>query len=149
MPVLEFENHFSAPADQVWQALISPKVLAQTSFPILTLAPTSPAPEKWSQGAFIVVKLRLFGIVPWGNHRIEFIELDNTMRFFSTSEYDENIQSWNHQLRVTPLGPNTCIARNRIEFEAGVLNGFVRWFSTLLYRHRHRSLRRLISSQNL
>jgi hypothetical protein len=148
MPVLEFENHFSAPADQVWQALISPKILAQTSFPILTLTPSSPAPEKWSQGASISVKLRLFGIVPWGNHRIEFLELDNDTRFCSTWEYDENIQSWNHQLQVSVLGPSTRIARNRIEFEAGIFNGFVRWFSTLLYRHRYRSLKRLLSSQN-
>jgi hypothetical protein len=148
MPVLEFENHYSAPADQVWQALISPKILAQTSFPILTLTPTSVAPQRWSQGASILVKLRLFGVVPWGNHRIEFLELDDSKRFFSTSEYDENIRGWNHQLQVTPLGPATCVACNRIEFEAGVFNGFVRWFSTLLYRHRHRSLKRLLSSQN-
>ncbi|GEM_PF-4579981 len=148
MPVLEFENHFSAPADTVWQSLISPQILAQTSFPILTLKPTSPAPEKWSQGDSILVKLRLFGVVPWGNHRIEFLELDNEKKFFSTSEHDENICSWNHTLQVTSLGPTTCIARNRIEFEAGIFNGFVHWFSTLLYRHRHRSLKRLLSSQN-
>jgi hypothetical protein len=146
MPVLEFENHFPAPADKVWQALISPRILAQTSFPILTLTPTSPAPEKWSKGASILVKLRLFGVVPWGNHRIEFLELDDAKRFFSTSEHDENIRSWKHQLQVTSLSPSTCVAQNRIEFEAGIFNGFVHGFSTLLYRHRHRALKRLLRS---
>ncbi len=90
-------------------------------------------------------RLKLFSFIPWGQHTIEFVSVDDEKYIYRSKEFGTNIKSWIHELRIVPRDGNSCSCHDVIEFEAGLANVFVWVFSQLLYRFRYFRRRRLLA----
>lgn len=149
-PVLiERQSVVAAPAEQVWQRVVTPEGINDELRPMTMSVPRgakgmtvdtvpigAPIGRAW---------LRLFGVLPFDYDRLSIAELEPGRRFREDSTM-LSMRQWQHERTVTPEGDTKTIVRDRITFQT---RAGLRFAAPLiaaglraLFGHRHRRLQR-------
>lgn len=143
-------SHIPAPADAVWERVISPEGINDELWPYLRM--TVPAgvrdldPDRVRPGERLGRSwLLLFGVVPFEYDDITVADMQPGRRFLEHSTM-LNLRVWEHERTLTPVGDG-CVVEDRLSFEPRALlraiPGFRRTLAAALrfmFAHRHRRL---------
>lgn len=100
----------------------------------------------WKAGSCYAFALKLFGVIPFGTHRIHVLRfgLDEGI---CTHEGNEHIPIWNHEIILRELDANCCEYTDRVEVGAGWKTLSVYWWAKLFYAHRQRKWISMLEAQ--
>lgn len=115
-----------------------PALLQHVTWPVLGIQGL-PATVEPSQ--HLVVRLKLFGVVPLWEHTI--VVLEGSPLEARTKEHGGPLRSWRHHLLVEPISPTTCQYTDEVDIDAGRFTPVAHVVATLFYHHRHRRWRAL------
>ncbi len=139
-----------APLDQVWQHVLTPRLMVHVAAPWVAFRPLHPAawPDQWQPGPYRVA-MRLFGLVPLGEQTIgiEFPACDDPQqRRLRDNGWGALIRRWDHQIYAMAIDNQSCRYRDEVTISAGLLTPFIWVYAQLFYRHRQRRWRRLVAA---
>lgn len=150
-PVLiERQSVVAAPAEQVWQRVVTPEGINDELRPWMTMSVPRGAKGMTVDTVPIGAPigrawLRLFGVLPFDYDRLSIAELEPGRRFREDSTM-LSMRQWQHERTVTPEGDTKTIVRDRITFQT---RAGLRFAAPLiaaglraLFGHRHRRLQR-------
>ncbi len=109
------------------------------SWPLRAFDPLEPPawPVSWTQDQDLLVRSRLFGLLPLGRQRIRVVEFHEGSREIVTEEHGSAIRRWSHKVQIRAVDQATCRYCDRIDLEAGVLTLPLWLFAAFFYRLRH------------
>jgi ligand-binding SRPBCC domain-containing protein len=141
-------THLAAPAERVWAHASDFRELNREFWPLLRMTyPAAQArmtPESFPLGQVAFRSwMLLFGVIPVEYDDFTLAELEPGRHFAEVSRM-LGVREWRHRRSVTPEGSG-CIIQDEITFTprwrlAGPLQA---WLFRLVFRMRHRALRRL------
>ncbi len=121
------------PPDAAWNALRSPAVFSDVSFPLVEFEPLDGAtfPLQWDEGAHAVAARALFGVIPAGTQSIDLtFRRRRSWRIFEDHGGPLSgpltvITRWRHRMAVSVTADGRTLFRDRLEFSAGPLTPVV------------------------
>lgn len=126
----------------------TPRLLLFVAHPLVQFTPVDPPafPEAWSEGTYWV-KLKLFGVVPFGRQAV-VVSYPEAEEGFALRDNGHStfIKTWDHLITVTACALGTYY-EDRINISAGALTPFVWLFAWIFYRHRQRRWHHLARRQ--
>jgi hypothetical protein len=87
--------------------------------------------------------LWLFHVIPFSNHTIDIVTIDDDTRTLISDESGGQVTTWRHWIIIAAIDATTCRYEDRIDIEAGWLTPLVAAFATRFYRYRQRRWQRL------
>lgn len=146
--LVERSIYLAAGMDQCLQNLLSPRLFAHVSWPIMRFVPLDPPvmPVQWDQRKYLV-KMRLFGCIPFGSQTINVSLLADKPGHVLVRDngYGSLIKRWDHRITLISMQEGTLYT-DRVEIQAGFLTPVVWVFASLFFRHRQRRWRALVNS---
>jgi ligand-binding SRPBCC domain-containing protein len=145
-----------APAAAVWERVVHPHGINDELRPWMTMRlPRSasgltvetiplgkPIGRAW---------LRLFGVVPFDFDHLTVVELEAGVRFLERSSM-VTMSRWEHERTLTPVAGGTQV-HDRVTLQPRLpvpgLGGLLARVVDLLFKHRHRRLRRYFAAQEV
>ena len=134
---IQLRETLPASADDVWDAIRSPRVFTEVSSPLLGMYSCEPsgAPERWLGDGPHRIEIRLFKLFKLGTQTIDIsfeTRADDT-RIMTDAGIPQSgaltaIKTWRHRMAVTPLPNGETLYRDRLDFSAGVLTPII-WLS--------------------
>ena len=100
--------------------------------------------SEWRAGTSSVYMFKLFGIIPFGTHKINVVSFDKDDGIY-THEGNEYVPTWNHRIVLEEISPDQCLYSDIVEIEAGWKTIFVYLWARCFYAHRQRKWIRLLS----
>jgi ligand-binding SRPBCC domain-containing protein len=148
--IIERQSVIDAPAEQVWQRVVTPEGINDELRPWMTMSMPHGAESLTVDTVPIGTPIgrawmRLFGVLPFDYDRLCIAALDPG-RGFDEQSTMMSMRHWRHQRSVTPDGDAKAIVRDRITFELRAplrpATPIVATGLRALFGHRHRRLRR-------
>jgi len=148
--VIERRTVVDAPAEEVWQRVVSPDGINDELRPVMTMSMPRGAESLTVDNVPVGVPigrawLRLFGVLPFDYDWLTIAELEPGRRFREESTM-LSMSLWHHQRTVTPDGAKASVVHDRVSFR---LRAGLRLSTPLvaaalgaLFSHRHRRLQR-------
>ncbi len=148
--LIERQSVVAAPAEQVWQRVVTPEGINDELRPWMTMSVPRGAKGMTVDTVPIGAPigrawLRLFGVLPFDYDRLSIAELEPGRRFREDSTM-LSMRQWQHERTVTPEGDTKTIVRDRITFQT---RAGLRFAAPLiaaglraLFGHRHRRVAR-------
>ena len=142
---LSFESELEASPEQAWSWATSMAGILAELRPIARMT----APRGISSILDLDVELGtplarswflLFGFLPLDRSDLTLIELDEGRGFVEQSPM-LSMRLWRHERTIDPVAGGSKI-RDRLTFEPRFCSPLVKWFIGVVFRHRHRVLRR-------
>lgn len=146
MPAFIVSTDLAAAAERVWQHAASPTGINRELSPLLRMTfpgHVDDVTRDWQPGKCLFRSwLLLFGLIPVEYDDLAFVEVDAGRRFLERSCMLTQ-RVWEHERTVEPL-LGGCRVIDRIRFEPRIrwLGGFYRPVFLLVFRLRHRNLKR-------
>lgn len=145
---IERSSLLSCSVEQCLQQARSPRLLEHVASPLVTFEPLNPSvfPEKWQEQAYLV-RLRLFGFIPFGQQTINISISAQTLDSIELRDngHGSLIAKWDHRIIIRSADGGTLYT-DRVEIQAGLLTPFVWAFAWLFYRHRQRRWQQLVGT---
>jgi len=147
--VIERESVVDAPADEVWQRVVTPEGINDELHPVMTMSIPRGAAGMTIDEIPIGTPIgrawmRLFGVLPFDYDYLTIVEIQPGRAFHEESTM-LSMRRWCHERSVTPAG-ETAIVHDRLTFQlrAGLrpATPVVAAGIGALFRHRHRRLQR-------
>ena len=135
---------FPASKEEVFKKLQKLKVLQYIAWPYATFTPVGEKISVWQAGTSSAYKFKLFGIIPFGTHKINVIKFDKNDGIY-THEGNEFVPTWNHRIVLEEISQNQCLYSDIIEINAGCKTIFVYLLAKCFYAHRQRKWIRILS----
>ncbi len=138
-------TRLNCPSDKIWQLLLTSGLTEYLSWPFLSFSPIDHQnlPALWTEAQPVLVRLRLFDVIPLGWHNIRVEKIDHAERIIKTQETGQFIPLWNHTIKLQPAEENQTVYMDTIDLYAAsqtsVISSLVGWFM----RYRQARLRRL------
>ena len=133
---------FPTNIDDAFERLQRLDTLKYVAAPYATFTATDETHEMtWTVGASYFFRFRLFGIIPYGIHRINVIRFDKERIY--THEGNEHVPIWNHEILLKDMG-DRCEYTDNVEIGAGRKTIFIYLWACLFYRHRQRKWIRML-----
>ena len=133
---------FPASRDAVFERLQRLDTLQYIAKPYATFEPVGAAEPVWTAGSASAYRFRLFGVIPFGTHRIRILRFDP--EGVSSREGNEHVPVWNHDITMIPLDGSRTEYTDRVEIHAGWKTVFVWLWANAFYAHRQRKWKRLL-----
>jgi len=143
-------------ADVVWDALRDPAMFRRVSAPLLEMRSLEKSgfPDRWSEDGPHRISIYALGFIPNGVQTIDvsYTERADGTRVMTDAGMPQSgaltlIKQWRHQMAVTDLGDGTTLYRDRLEFNAGLLNP-IAWIGLwCFWQWRGLRLRRLLQAR--
>ena len=126
--------------EDLWRELSDPRSLQFVASPILRFEPAEQGglPAEWRVGPTYLLKLYLLGVIPFGRHTIQLLEIDEDENTIISRESGSVARVWNHTISFRESGPGVVTYTDRIEIDAGWLTPVIWLFAQVFYRHRQR-----------
>ena len=138
---------FPADIDNVFNKLQKLETLQYVAAPYATFTPTDGTKELiWTAGASYSFRFRLFGIIPYGTHRINVVRFDKERIY--THEGNEHVPVWNHEI-LLKVSSAKCEYTDNVEIGAGWKTLFIYIWAWFFYRHRQRKWIRMLKKGEL
>ena len=136
------------PPETVWAEVQTARLLTHIAWPIVRFVPVGDKPfNTFKPGGRYQVRLRLFGILPFGTqwivtsvHEPETGEWPKRLR---DNGYSALIDRWDHWITIAPDGKGGTRYSDDVKISAGVMTPFIWAFAQLFYWHRQRRWRSL------
>ncbi|MDK2757619.1 MAG: DUF3703 domain-containing protein [Blastomonas fulva] len=135
----------------VWAEVQTAGLLQHIAWPLVRFIPVDDAAfDRFEPGGRYQVKLRLFGMVPFGTQWIvsSLHEADGTHwpKQLRDAGYSALISKWDHWITVAPDKDGGTRYIDEVEVSAGALTPFIWAFAQIFYWHRQRRWRGLAKS---
>lgn len=136
--------------EKVWRHAVSAEGVNREFWPLLRMtfpSGTVALTEGWEPGRRLFRSwLLLGGIIPVDYDDAAFVEVEPGERFLERSRLASQ-RLWEHE-RVVEAVPGGCRLTDRVRFEPRIraLEGLYARIFEIVFRHRHRNLRRLFGS---
>jgi hypothetical protein len=145
---VDISTKINLPAETVWAEVQTASLLMHIAWPLMRFVPVGKEPfDAFKAGGSYLVKLRLFGVLPFGTQWIvtSVHEPENGKwpKRLRDDGHSAMIRKWDHWITIAPNPDGGTDYRDEVEISAGVLTPFVWTFAQLFYRHRQRRWRGL------
>jgi hypothetical protein len=137
---------FPASKEEVFCKLQKLSLLQYIAKPYATFTPVGEPISIWKAGTSSAYKLRLFGFIPFGTHKINVISFDIDNGIY-TNEGNEFVPVWNHRIELKELPDKRCQYSDVVEIDAGWKTLFVYLWAKCFYAHRQRRWIKLLKSE--
>jgi len=133
-------TYFNCTEEELWYNLIKPASLQFVASPILTfdLLNYKSRPEQWQINTPYRFRIRLFGIIPLGEHTIRLTQINSKTKTIRSRESGRLATVWNHDITFHKTDQDRVRYTDNIEIRAGLLTPAIWLFAHLFYRHRQR-----------
>lgn len=136
------------PPAVVWSEVQTARLLLHIAWPLMRFVPVGDQTlEHFKPGGRYQVKLRLFGILPFGKQWIvtSLHEPENGQwpRRLRDNGYSALIDKWDHCITIAPNAGGGTLYSDHVEISAGFITPFIWAFAQVFYRHRQRRWRNL------
>jgi hypothetical protein len=109
--------------DDAWDALHAPAAMQYVMRPLLTfrMADGSRVPDRWEEGRGYVLRMKLFGLIPAGDERVE---VTSETRGDARVLIDDGgpvsgalgvVSDWRHRMGVSPAAGGRTLYRDRLD----------------------------------
>lgn len=148
---ISLEVRLSGTVPDAFLQLHNPVVFRKVSRPFLSFTPVSPQqfPEHFQSGESYVVRVRALGLVPLGSQEINPISAMEK----DSSVFRDNgrglsgslgiIRHFHHTMTLTPVGRNSSLLRDELEWDAGALSPLFYVGFRVFWAWRHSAMKRL------
>ena len=148
--ILRLSTTLNSDIDTIWKYLQYPATLEFIADPVLKFDySTDPPADRWKQKEY-PVQLKVFSIIPFGNHiiRIEIPE-NNTgyYRQLRDNGYGDLIQLWDHRITLVDMDNKKVKYTDELKIKAGLLTPFVWFFARIFYAWRQYRWKVLVSNE--
>jgi hypothetical protein len=127
---------FPANIDDVFNELQKLGTLQYIAAPYASFTPMDETKELiWTAGVSYSFRFRLFGVIPYGTHRINVIRFDKEQIY--TREGNEHVPVWNHEILLKDMG-DCCEYTDNVEIGAGRKTNIIYIWAWFFYRHRQK-----------
>jgi hypothetical protein len=127
---------FPANIDDVFNELQKLGTLQYIAAPYASFTPMDETKELiWTAGVSYFFRFRLFGVIPYGTHRINVIRFDKEQIY--TREGNEHVPVWNHEILLKDMG-DCCEYTDNVEIGAGRKTNIIYIWTWFFYRHRQK-----------
>ena len=114
---------FPAARETVFEKLQKLETLQYIARPYATFEPVGAAKLVWEVGSTSAYRFRLFGVIPFGTHKIYIVRFDP--EGVSSREGNEHVPVWNHDITMVPLDGSHTKYTDRVEIRAGWKTPFI------------------------
>lgn len=137
-------SDYNTTADELWAITKDLDALVEMNARMVRMEGV-PSGDMYA-GQQIDAQVSLFGKLPPQPYGITILEVDDTNRFFRSTEHGSGVKSWNHVGRVeeTPTGARLI---DDIEIDAGWKTPLIVGWANMLYRARHKPRLRLLDQR--
>jgi hypothetical protein len=144
-------THIALEPETVWAEVQTAGLLQHIAWPLVRFIPVDEAAfESFQPGGRYQVKLRLFGMIPFGTQWIvsSLHEADGTQwpKRLRDDGYSALISKWDHWITVAPDKDGGTRYSDEVDVSAGALTPFIWAFAQIFYWHRQRRWRGLAKS---
>lgn len=144
-------THIALKPETVWAEVQTARLLQHIAWPLVRFIPVDDAAfESFRSGGRYQVKLRLFGMIPFGTQWIvsSLHEADGTQwpKRLRDDGYSALISKWDHWITVAPDKDGGTRYHDEVEVSAGAVTPFIWAFAQIFYWHRQRRWRGLAKS---
>ena len=140
--IVQKTSVFPADIDTVFQKLQRFETLQYIVRPFAAFEPESNGEHVWTVGSASSYRIRLFGLIPFGTHRIHIKRFDQTG--ISSREGNEHVPVWNHDITMEPVDEDHTRYSDRVEIKAGWKTVLIWLWANVFYAHRQRKWIRLL-----
>ncbi len=140
--VVRKSSVFPASRDAVFERLRKLETLQYIAKPYATFEPVGAAEPLWTVGSTSAYSFRLFGVIPFGTHRIHIERF--APEGVSSREGNEHVPVWNHDITMIPLDGSHTKYTDQVEIRAGWKTVFIWLWANAFYAHRQRKWIRLL-----
>ena len=146
---LEFQSHLNHNSNTLWKWIISRRGINSELFPLLymtsldslaTITEDNFKPRTIITNSWIL----LFGFIPIDRLRITPVEVIEGEHFIEESPM-LTMKRWRHERYVEPVDNNKCCVRDILTFQPFFFTPIVAIFVKILFKNRHRKLRKKFS----
>ena len=145
---VQISTHLDLPAETVWAEVQTARLLKHIAWPMMHFLPVGKASvDTFKPGGRYQVKLRLFGLLPFGTqwivtsvHEPDAGEWPKQLR---DNGHSALIRKWDHWITVAPDPDGGTRYNDEVEISAGVMTPVIWAFAQIFYRHRQRRWRGL------
>ena len=139
--------------ENVWTEVQTAGLLVHIAWPLMRFVPVGGQPlEHFKPGGRYQVKLRLFGILPFGTQwivtTIHEPANDEWPKRLRDNGYSALIDKWDHWITIGPDANGGTQYTDDVEISAGILTPLIWAFAQVFYRHRQRRWRGLARTLN-
>jgi hypothetical protein len=136
------------PPETVWAEVQTAPLLMHIAWPLVQFVPAGNDPlETFKPGGNYPVKLRLFGVLPFGTQWIVTSthepETGVWPKRLRDNGYSALISKWDHWITIAPSANGATDYRDEVDISAGIMTPFIWAFAQVFYRHRQRRWRGL------
>jgi hypothetical protein len=126
--------------DTAWGHVKTPALLAYVAKGMIRfISMDRPFPKQWEVGRTYGVKMRVFGLIPFGGiHYLSIEEIDDERHLLSTQEWDRGAKVWDHNIQMRDLGNGSIHYEDAITIYGGWMTGLITCFAKHFYRHRQK-----------
>ena len=136
---------FHADREKIWDYLQLMQTLQYIAFPFAVFKPVNGDDNfKWKEGESFEVYFRLFGIIPFGIHRIKIIQFDKVNYQILSNESNRFVPVWNHRIYLHSIDNEHTEYTDEVEIDAGWKTRFVYLWANLFYAHRQKRWLKLL-----
>lgn len=131
------------PPSTVWVQVQTASLLQHIAWPLVRFIPVDRMSfSTFKPGGRYQVKLRLFGLVPFGTQWIVTSlhepEIGDWPKRLRDNGHSALIETWDHWITIAPDDQGGTRYTNEVEISAGVITPLVWAFAQIFYRHRQR-----------
>lgn len=139
---------FQATPQQVFSLVSKISTLKFIAKPLLYFPfITQPESDEWQPNLRYHMKLRVFGVLPFGKHQISFEKFEPTI--IISNESGSMISIWKHYITIHAINDSQVLYSDIVEIKAGVLTPIIWTFARLFYRHRQRRWIKLLQKTQI
>ncbi len=116
-------SFFPASREEVYKRLQQLETLEKIARPFASFEPAGPVSGAWKEGDTYGFRLKLFGVIPMGIHRIHLVRFSPGT--VSSREGNSFVPVWNHEIIMTPAGKDRTFYTDKVEIHAGWRTPFI------------------------
>ena len=96
-------------------------------------------PELWKEKETVKMRMLIFGLLPFGGlHIIYFDKIDDESKTMQTSEHDNIVKVWKHNISMHRASNHTIHYTDEVIIYSGALTGIISWWAKSFYKHRQK-----------
>lgn len=136
---------FDCNINEVWQRIQNVSTLVEICKPMARFTPhKGEMPTSWIIGKSYDFNLYFHCVLPVGKHTIMVESINEQTREIQSREYNTLVPVWNHLIKIESIDGKSVRYTDEIDLCAGILTGFVAWWSCRFYQHRQRKWKTIL-----
>ncbi len=146
MLTVKVTSVFPASDREIFEKLQKLETLQYIAYPFATFnSVDGKSTLVWRAGEDAAFDFKLFGIIPFGIHRIRVIRFDLSNGIL-THESNPHVPVWNHAIILDRIDHDHARYSDVVDIEAGWKTIFVYLWAVCFYHHRQRKWQKLLKN---